>query len=84
MNWRRLAGMIATDAAGMSVAVAAGMIGAAAAGMTGASTAGNSRGNAGCSKRFRRDNRRLCNRVTGRSFGRRGACLQIGPLTVCE
>ena len=36
------------------------------------------------SNKFRRNNRRLCNRVTGRNFGRRGACLQIGPLTVCE
>ena len=36
------------------------------------------------SKRFRRNNRRLCNRVTGRGFGRRGSCIQIGPLTVCE
>lgn len=36
------------------------------------------------SRRFRNNNRRLCGRVTGRSFGRRGACIQIGPLTVCE
>ena len=36
------------------------------------------------SRRFRNNNRRLCGRVSGRSFGRRGACIQIGPLTVCE
>lgn len=36
------------------------------------------------SKRFRRDNRRLCGQVTGRSFGRRGSCIQLGPLQICE
>ncbi|MCY0092713.1 hypothetical protein [Hoeflea ulvae] len=36
------------------------------------------------SKRFRRENRRLCNQVTGRTFGRRGSCIQIGPLQICE
>jgi len=36
------------------------------------------------SRRFRRDNRRLCKQVTGRSFGRRGSCIQLGPLQICE
>ncbi|MCY0093344.1 hypothetical protein [Hoeflea ulvae] len=36
------------------------------------------------SNRFRRDNRELCRRVSGRSFGRSGTCIQFGPLQVCE
>ncbi len=33
---------------------------------------------------FRRRNRRLCRRVLGRRRWRRGTCIQIGPLTICE
>ncbi|KKN48989.1 hypothetical protein LCGC14_0647310 [marine sediment metagenome] len=35
-------------------------------------------------RRFRRENRRLCRRVTGRRIGRSGACIDFGPLTICE
>lgn len=34
-------------------------------------------------RRFRRNNRGLCRRVTGR-IGRPGACVQVGPITICE
>ncbi|HEX2020976.1 MAG TPA: hypothetical protein VGO17_18745 [Aurantimonas sp.] len=33
--------------------------------------------------RFRRDNRGLCRQVIG-SRGRRGACVNIGPITICD
>jgi hypothetical protein len=33
--------------------------------------------------RFRRDNRGLCRQVIG-SRGRRGACVNIGPVTICD
>ena len=34
-------------------------------------------------RRFRRNNRSLCRRVTG-DFGRRGTCVRFGNLTICE
>jgi hypothetical protein len=34
-------------------------------------------------RRFRRDNRRLCRRVEN-AVGRPGACVQVGPVTICE
>ena len=33
--------------------------------------------------RFRRDNRNLCRQVAG-SRGRRGSCVNIGPVTICD
>jgi hypothetical protein len=33
--------------------------------------------------RFRRDNRDLCRQVTG-GRGRRGRCVDIGPVTICD
>jgi len=36
------------------------------------------------SKKFRRNNRGLCKQVTGRTFGSRGSCIQLGPLQICE
>lgn len=36
------------------------------------------------SRRFRDSNRHLCRQVTGRSLGRRGTCVQFGPLQICE
>jgi hypothetical protein len=35
-------------------------------------------------RRFRRENRRLCARATGRDFGRPGSCVRIGPVEICE
>ena len=34
-------------------------------------------------RRFRRDNRGLCRRVTGWRE-RRGACVQVGPVVICD
>lgn len=33
--------------------------------------------------RFRRNNRNLCRQVTGRR-GRRGSCVNIGPVSICD
>ncbi|UIJ72217.1 twin-arginine translocation signal domain-containing protein [Aurantimonas sp. HBX-1] len=33
--------------------------------------------------RFRRDNRNLCRRVIG-GRGRRGSCVDLGPVTICD
>lgn len=35
-------------------------------------------------RRFRRENRGLCRRLSGGFRPRRGSCVQIGPITLCE
>lgn len=35
-------------------------------------------------RRFRRRNRQLCRRVAGMRRGRRGSCVWIGPVAICD